>query len=661
MKVPLNWLSDYIKLNHTPEEFGKIMTDLEFMQDGPIVEVNGQKVIEIEVRQNRPDLLSIIGVAREYAAYIDSNITEAKKLENSEIKVEWGSPDQNLKVDEPEIVKRFCSVELSNVKIKQSPNWLRNNLEAYGINTINNVVDITNYVMLEYGMPLHAFDFNKLTKKDGSPLLTLRLATNGEVFKTWQNTSLKLSEEDLVISDNEKPVALAGIIGGANSDIDEQTTHIILESACYNQAVIRKTSQKHGIRTEASSRHEKFLNPSMVTAAILRALYLLTDLTEAKIVAIEDHNINENQEKRIIEFNTNEITRLGGVELDIDLTISLLRRFGFQVIDHIQEIGISKSSLTVLVPNWRTDITNNADLVEEVLRLWGYENIEVRPISSTPPEFKTPNLILLESKLKNILVELGLYEQQTSPLVKANPKNTKQIKIENPLNVENEALRTTISETLSPIIEYYKKSGKSKFGLFEAGKIFYLKKENDFYEEKVIEVLYSGYTFESKIKPDLLALFNRIGVREADLNWKLDDKKLEYFIEKIPVATLTKNGFTIYTEELANIVSADDIPALNIKTDYVQRIREDISLVIDNNQALGEVADAIKSASSYVKDVVVKVTFSDDKLGNDKKSVTLGIDFEDMENLLTRQKIEEIKSNFLSILKKNYKIPLKDI
>ncbi len=661
MKVPLNWLSDYIKLNHTPEEFGKIMTDLEFMQDGPIVEVNGQKVIEIEVRQNRPDLLSIIGVAREYAAYIDSNITEAKKLENSEIKVEWGSPDQNLKVDEPEIVKRFCSVELSNVKIKQSPNWLRNNLEAYGINTINNVVDITNYVMLEYGMPLHAFDFNKLTKKDGSPLLTLRLATNGEVFKTWQNTSLKLSEDDLVISDNEKPVALAGIIGGANSDIDEQTTHIILESACYNQAVIRKTSQKHGIRTEASSRHEKFLNPSMVTAAILRALYLLTDLTEAKIVAIEDHNINENQEKRIIEFNTNEITRLGGVELDIDLTISLLRRFGFQVIDHIQEIGISKSSLTVLVPNWRTDITNNADLVEEVLRLWGYENIEVRPISSTPPEFKTPNLILLESKLKNILVELGLYEQQTSPLVKANPKNTKQIKIENPLNVENEALRTTISETLSPIIEYYKKSGKSKFGLFEAGKIFYLKKENDFYEEKVIEVLYSGYTFESKIKPDLLALFNRIGVREADLNWKLDDKKLEYFIEKIPVATLTKNGFTIYTEELANIVSADDIPALNIKTDYVQRIREDISLVIDNNQALGEVADAIKSASSYVKDVVVKVTFSDDKLGNDKKSVTLGIDFEDMENLLTRQKIEEIKSNFLSILKKNYKIPLKDI
>ncbi|MDQ5981616.1 MAG: Phenylalanine--tRNA ligase beta subunit, partial [Patescibacteria group bacterium] len=306
MKVPLNWLTDYIKLNHTPEEFGKIMTDLEFMQDGPIVEINGQKVIEIEVRQNRPDLLSIIGVAREYAAYIDSNITEPKKLENTEIKVEWGSPDQNLKVDEPEIVKRFCTVELSNVKIKPSPDWLRNNLEAYGINTINNVVDITNYVMLEYGMPLHAFDFNKLAKKDGSPLLTLRLATNGEEFKTWQNTVLKLSEDDLVVSDNEKPVALAGIIGGANSDIDEQTSHIILESACYNQAVIRKSSQKHGIRTEASSRHEKFLNPSMVTAAILRALFLLTDLAEAKIIAIEDHNLNENQEKKIVEFNTNE-------------------------------------------------------------------------------------------------------------------------------------------------------------------------------------------------------------------------------------------------------------------------------------------------------------------------------------------------------------------
>ncbi|MDQ5981354.1 MAG: Phenylalanine--tRNA ligase beta subunit, partial [Patescibacteria group bacterium] len=202
--------------------------------------------------------------------------------------------------------------------------------------------------------------------------------------------------------------------------------------------------------------------------------------------------------------------------------------------------------------------------------------------------------------------------------------------------------------------------GKSNFGIFEAGKIFYLKKENDFYEEKVIEVLYNGFAFETKIKPDLLALFNKIGIRESDLTWGMDDKKLEYYIEKIPVATLTKNGFTIYTEELANLVSANDIPALNIKTDYVQRIREDISLIIDNNQALGEVSEAIKSVSSYVKDIVVKGTFSDDKIGQDKKSVTLGIDFEDMENLLTRQKIEEIKNSFLQKLKKNLKIVLKD-
>lgn len=656
MKVPFNWINEYIKIKGTFEEFGAILTSLEFMQDGPIKEIEGQNVIDIEVRQNRPDVLSILGVAREYSAYINEPIIEPKKFDIKESDVKWEKPDTVLKVDDKDNVKRFCAVKINKVKITDSPDWMKNNLESYGIPSINNVVDITNYVMIEYGIPMHAFDISKLAEKENHSLLLLRKADQGEEFETWQGTKIKLTSQDTVVADAEKPVAIAGIIGGANSDIDKNTKSIILEAACYNQAATRRTSIRHNIRTEASSRHEKFLNPELVKDAILRAIYLLQEFASAEIEKIEDY-YEKNESLTEMEFNINEISRLSGVTIEAEEASSLLIRLGFDVIEHKEAIGVDKDILTVRVPKWRTDILTEADLVEEVLRLWGYEDIPFTPLQSRVPDFGTPHDLLLEDFLKDQLVALGLYEQVLSPFVRKDAENDKQIVLENALNSENEALRTSIRESLIPVTEYYIKAGKKNFGIFESAKIYLKVKEGEYTEEKRIESIYINCDFKTRVKPDFLNILNKLGVNDSNLTWKKEHGMLKYQYNGKTIAELYSDGYQFYLAEINEIVNVYDLPKLNIKTSITQQIVEDLTLLVPSKEMLGKISQTMKDISDYVKDVEVKNIF-EDASNNDKRSITFGVLLEDVNKKLTRENVEEIKEKILNELKK-IKVELK--
>ena len=651
MLVPINWLTKYIKLEHSLEEFGQVMTDLEFMQDGPIKEVENQLVIDLEVRQNRPDVFSIIGIAREYSAYIDKPIIEPEKLSKTDIMVPWETSGKLVEVQDKSNVKRFCAVEIQNIQISESPEWLVKDLQAYGIPTINNIVDITNYVMLEYGIPLHAFDYNKLDKKKNMPILTIRKAESGEEFKTWQNTQIELTTKDLVIVDNKKPVAIAGVIGGANSDIDQTTKHIVLEAACYNQAAIRRTAARHNLRTEASSRHEKFLNPEMSDIAIRRALFLIKQLASGEIVQVDDFYENK-QEPVYIDFNIHEISRLGGIELEDEVVIDLLKRLGFEVFGHSESIGLDKHILNVSVPVWRTDVTLQADLVEEVLRLYGYDKIKTTPINIAPPDFATPKDIQIENILKQILVELGLDEQILNPVTKYDKENHKQIKIENPLSQEYEALRTSIMDTLKIAGLNYIKAGRDQLCLFEAGKVYFKEREADFKEQKRIETLYYGYGFLEKIKPDIVALIHSLGFDNDQLTWKRTNGHLEYYYGDEHIADLYPNGFILYTENISKLVDVIDIPQTKIKTSIPQKIYEDISIIVSKNELLGKIADTVRNTSEYIKKVDIKDIFEGDQIESEKRSVTLQVLFEDIANKLNRENIENFKREILKAIKK---------
>lgn len=645
MKIPLSWLAKYIKLEHNAKEFGDIMTQLEFMQDGPIEEINGEKVIDLEVRQNRPDIFSIIGAAREYAAYIDKPVNYPEEI--NELPVEWGEPNKTLSVQAKDIVKRFCAIEIENIKVKPSPDWLIKDLEAYGIPAINNIVDITNYVMLEYGMPLHAFDKEKLSKDKDSTLLTLRRGMEGESFETWQGTKIDLTKEDLVVADSVKPVAIAGIIGGANSDIGKSTENIILEAAVYDQATVRRSSLRHNLRTEASTRHEKFLNPNMVEVAIRRALQLIKELAEGEITRVEDF-YEKIQEPIAIDFNFFEIERLGGVQLPIEEASEILKRLGFIVLEQKEAIGLEKNILTVRVPDWRTDITIEADLVEEVLRLWGYDKIPMKALSSDAPDYSTPLHLQLEEKIRDILVNLGLDEYVTSPLVHYKESDPLQIKMENPLNKFQDALRTNLKDNLLEVIEFNKKAGRDRAAVFEVGKIYYKKRVGEFLEESRVQALYAGYDF-AVIKSDFMSLATKLGIINQ-LQWIEEEKQLIYTINDKKVAVIKAQGYEIYTNNLVEFVNVSEIPVLNFDLGITQRIVEELSLIIEAHEPLGRVASIISGASDYIKSVEVTDIYEDAKLGADKLSTTFQVAFEDIENNLTREKIEEIKNEMLNTL-----------
>lgn len=644
MIIPLNWLSKYIKIEHTPEELASILTNLEFMLDKPIYTINEHPILDLEVRQNRSDCFSILGIAREYAAFLDKKVTYP--LEQTEINTKWNEPIKILSVTAKDVVKRFCAVEMTNVKVKQSPDWLRQDLEEYGIPSINNIVDITNYVMLEYGVPLHAFDIAKLSPNSDESLIQVRKAQNGEEFVTWQGTKIEFTSKDLIISSGNKPVGIAGVIGGQNSGIDSETTAIILEAACYDHSTIRKMASNYNLRTDAASRHSKILNPQMVEKAIKRALKLILELTEAEIASIEDF-YEEKVKPVTIEFNLVEISRLGGVDIEKREVINILERLQFEVIEQKEAIGLDQNIIIVRVPEWRTDINIQADLVEEVLRHWGYDKIPVLPIREAPEDFSTTKSILLEDKIKDILTSLGLDEHYTNPLVQHDESKDHQVKLENPLNQDKNALRTSITETLLSAFKHNLKANSKLIGIFEIGKIYIKVKQGQYTEQKIISTIYNSAEYNLKVKSDLLALLYKLGIINSpkELTFKSIDKNwLSLLKGKTEVATLSATGFNLKTEELLELVDLDRIPRLQIKTKLTQNIIEEISIITDKNMELFELENIIYEADPSIIRVYESDKFTDVLLGENKVSHTISIEFENDQNELTREKIETIRS-----------------
>lgn len=656
MKVPIKWLENYIKLEHPLNEFGAIMTDLEFMQDGPVKYVNSNPVIDLEVRQNRPDILSIIGVAREYSAFINKPVNYPPLTTN--ISVNWDPPKINLETKLTGQIKRFCTVEITDIKIKKSPDYIKNALHEYGIPSINNIVDITNFVMLEYGMPLHAFDFDKIEKTSNKPLITLRMAKDGEIFTTWQDTKLMLTEQDIVVADYKKPIAIAGIIGGANSDIDKNTKHIILESAVYDQAYIRRSSLRHSLRTDASTRHEKFLNPELVETAIRRAIFLIAELSGGKIIRIEDYYPIP-VKNEIIQLNLFEVDRISGLQIPKEVNIDLLQRLGFEILEQKEAIGIDKNIMDVKVPNWRTDVHLEADLIEEITRLYGYDKIDLQPIKRPPFDNSTPHELILEDKIRDILVSLGLDEQVISPLVQITPGLKNQVLIQNPMNKDAGALRISLKDTLKISYITNVKAGKKDISIFEIGKVYFKKKDGDYVEERHIESLYGTDMYVTKVKPDFLAILKKLGIRNSNLSFREHQTVLEYYCDGVHIANLYVDGYVFYTEKLLTCVNVDKIPSITINTALSQKIYENLSFIIDKKVKLGEVSDYIALQSNYIKSVILEDQFTNDLIGIDKVSVTFKFLFEDENLQLTRVMINEIREKIIQSVENKFNATLR--
>jgi phenylalanyl-tRNA synthetase beta chain len=435
----------------------------------------GDVVLDLDITPNRPDCLSVIGIAREIAA------STAERLHLPEIHYEETekSIDSFASVDiiAPELCPRYCASLIAGIKIASSPSWLQQRLNSCGMRPINNVVDVTNYVMLEYGQPLHAFDYRKL--KGGC--IIVRRAGNGETITTLDGSKRTLNPDILVIADKEGAVAVAGIMGGLDSEVTDKTDTILLESANFNQAAIRQGCSHLQFQSEASLRFDKGLNCELPLMPLKRATQLLLQLAGGRAAKGIIDVYPGKPEPELISLTTREVKRLSGLKVNIGEILKVLEALGFEC-----QGGDSRSQISVSVPYWRSDIKCSADLVEEVVRIIGYEKIPMTRLGSPLPRQKSrlsreTKQSDLDDKLRDMLTGFGFQEILTYSLVslekldKLSPRlelKVPPLKVANPMTREQEFLRTSLRAGLLATLAHNQKFEQSGVRLFEIGKIF---------------------------------------------------------------------------------------------------------------------------------------------------------------------------------------------
>ncbi|MCP4108909.1 MAG: phenylalanine--tRNA ligase subunit beta [Desulfobacteraceae bacterium] len=465
-------------------------------------------VLEIGLTPNRSDCLSIIGVAREIAAI------QKTRVKYPDFSAESGqqSPDRrkadanrqhisdfsSVIIEAPDHCPRYAARLLDKIKIAPSPFWIQDRLMSVGLRPINNIVDITNFVLMETGQPLHAFDFDNLAQNR----IVVRTAKDGEKFTTLDDKERTLNSDMLMICDGEKPVAIGGVMGGLNSEIEESTTRVLLESACFNAVSVRKTSKKLGLNTEASHRFERGVDPCGTVNAANRAVKLMAEFGEGRLFdgVIDEHP--GKQDIKPISLSVEETNRVLGISLDIDKTGELLKSIEFAV----EKNG--NDSLVVVPPSFRVDITRPVDLMEEVARLSGYDNIPTT-IPLMPAEARRCLEELdLRERLKGLLTGLGLTETINYSFIHSlscdrlciGPDDEKRntVDVLNPLTEDQAIMRTSLIPGLLDTMHRNIAQVVRNLRIFEIGKVFISKGRDSLPDEPEFLVgLWTGSRFDA--------------------------------------------------------------------------------------------------------------------------------------------------------------------
>lgn len=446
-------LNAYPELTYKP---GDDIVDVLQMRD---------KAVEFEITPNRPDCLSVIGLARESAASF------AKEAKIPVPVVKEAGDDINHYIDiaikDTEKCFRYSARVVKNVKIEPSPLWLRMRLRASGVRPINNIVDITNYVMLEYGQPMHAFDYKCLDGKH----IEVRTAGDQEIFMTLDNQERRLESDMLVIADGNKPVGIAGVMGGANSEITDETTTVVFESAMFLGSSVRVTAKKLGMRTDASSRFEKGLDSENTISALERACELVNLLGAGDVVSgiIDVYPVKK--EIATVPFEPERMNRFLGIHLSAERMVEILESLNFKV-----ENGV------ITVPSYRDDVRCMNDIAEEVVRIYGYNEIESGNIVSSMTQGGLTPRQALQKQLHGVLLGFGLDEVYTYSFMSAklydkaglaeNDSRRKSVEIMNPFGEDSKTMRTTAIPSMLETLEINCNKGNDHVALYEMSKVF---------------------------------------------------------------------------------------------------------------------------------------------------------------------------------------------
>lgn len=644
MRIPLNWLKEYVKLPEKLEELTHQLTMAGHMLD-KVDHKNGHIILDLELRGNRADCYSILGIAREVSALFETPLHYPKT--HKTLKKVKQLKEVNLEVKTP-LVKRVMMTVVRNVHITESPKWLKEKIEEYGIPSINNIVDLTNYAMIETGEPMHAFDLGKIGTE-----VYIRTAKKGEKIITFLGKEVALTNEDLVWANKKDVLSVAAAIGGKHHSISKDTQNILLEAANYDRANIRRSIHRLNLLTDAGIRHEKDLDPNLVESGIYRFLELLKENKWGTIGS----EIVDVYPKPVKTWNVTMdykyLKTLSGLDISKKEIKEILGRLNFT---NIKE---RTTGLSAQVPTYRTDVTLEEDLIEEVLRIYGYDKIPTQTLSLEIPDDVTPAFIKQEEKVKEALFGIGFDEVISLPFVLEKNLNLNKfgngfspIRITNRPSPDFEELRTNMFANLHEFTKKIINERGEQASIFEIGKVYY-KEGKKYHENRQLGIMWWSKTkgIFPLFKGFIDAFFESINIKDVRFNPRNETGSVfELMIGKKAIGSgMIVNNIYYIGIYLDEILGKEGKPRANLWPKYPPQI-EDITLTIPKRAKIGELVDIMKNESQIV-DVRLVDTYKD--------AYTFRFWYQNPEKTLTDKEVEEVRTKMLYELKKKFGISVK--
>ncbi|MFZ5559733.1 MAG: phenylalanine--tRNA ligase subunit beta [Patescibacteria group bacterium] len=673
MKISYNWLKEYVKKLPKPEKLADLLTMHSF-EVKRLEKSRNDYILDIDILPNRAhDCLSHIGVARECSALLNSKfeyrnpkLIEDKKLKTTDfIKVE---------VKDKDACPRYTARVISEIKIGESPNWIQERLKAMGQKPINNVVDAANYVMFEIGQPLHAFDYDKLEGKQ----IIVRRAKKGEKIITLDNEICDLNENILVIADNKRPLALAGVKGGKKAEITNGTKTIVLESANFDIHTVRATSKETGIKTESSIRFEYGLDPNFTEQAIDRVAQLIGGKIAKGIVDIYSKKVLPKK----IKLNLEKIESVLGLKISKQEIIKKLRLLGFEI----------DNSLRVVVPTFRQDIEIEEDLIEEIGRLIGYNNIPTQLPFGLLGAAKLDDNLTIVNKVKTILEGVGFTEVYNNSFIgegdleKLDLSQKGYLELENPLSVDLKYLR---KDLLINLLRNIKDNLRAYLGqdqgikVFELGRV-YRQKPNKIEEQRMLAGIIAKRSEKMKgenfyeLKGVVEGVLNKLGIADV---WHDDYQATpewldEAFWQKMAVAEIKVGdeeiGFMgeINPKILAKLNIKASVVAFNLNFEKLLKLAEeeliykppspypaavrDLAILVNQNDRVVNVLNVIhRVGGELIQDVDLFDMYEGEEIPGGKKNLAFHIIYQSYEKTLKDEEVDKIQRKIIRELEKN--------
>ena len=639
--------------------------------------LTNDEVYEIGLTPNRTDAMSHYGVARDLQAFLSNNgvKSEFEKISTAIVSTE-GEHGFELEVEDSALCPRYIGAIIENVKIAPSPAWLQDRLKAIGLSPINNVVDITNYILHGLGQPLHAFDADKISGKK------VKVGVNeaGTKFTTLDGIERTLNGSEIIIKDgNNQPMCIAGVFGGSESGVSEETKTIFLESAYFNPVAIRKAAKSHGLNTDASFRFERGVDPNNTRTAITQAIKLIEEITGGKkIGSLLEHYPNKIEDAKII-FRYSKLDQILGVKIHREKIKEILKSLEIKAVNDIAD------GLELAVPAYRADVTREIDVIEEILRIYGYNKVDApQKISFTPVKLSFDDQDALENSWARTLQSNGFNEVMNNSLTSVKDE-TNAVKLLNPLSKELTFMRKSLLEGLleNTIYNINRKNQDIKF--FELGKIYHKKEKYE--ERKQLAILISGRTYSENwlmpksasdfymLKAYVKVLFDKLNLETEEISLE-DDRfgdALEIISKGNTIARLGKVSpkllkeydidqdcfyAEIETETVQKLRSKEnfkfvDIPKFN-------KIRRDLALLVDKNVNYAELYKlAKKNPSKYLKNINLFDVYEGKNLPDGKKSYALSFELLNEEKTLEDKDITAVMDSLIKNFKKEFNAELR--